>query len=201
MLQMARTRSHCGRLGCQCPQVDRSRKHFGHSTYTIQFCSRQRPIPKQRQRKGQTWWNIDIALGLLNAFSHLPLLKTLDDSKLRFEEGINSPATCEYFESLGSSAMLRSYFLPSSVTFGGLRALATSHRPLHNILCRSPRAEALQGLDVWDAWSFFKLLDLDKGNSTAFFNSPNSDLSFAKHAIFSGPRETNDFTWLFNSMS
>ena len=28
----------------------------------------------------------------------------------------------------------------------------------------------VQGLDVWDAWSFFKLLDLDRGDSVPTFN-------------------------------
>jgi len=56
-------------------------------------------------------------------FSQLGAEKTGVITYAMFEEGINSPAVCEYFETLG--------------------------------------------LDVWDAWSFFKLLDLDRGGSVA----------------------------------
>lgn len=54
-------------------------------------------------------------------FSQLGAEKTGVITYAMFEEGMNTPAICEYFETLG--------------------------------------------LDVWDAWSFFKLLDMDRGGA------------------------------------
>ena len=131
------------------------------------------------------------AVDTANAFAIIP--------KLRFEEGMNTPAICEYFETLGFFARQMWDWTWVRFTDGaGWRDHVGFYIECLNRIqtcCRQSRrckavsnhskwskncilgwvsefllhvpsqrnARMTTGLDVWDAWSFFKLLDMDRG--------------------------------------
>lgn len=92
-------------------------------------------------------------------FSQLGADKTGIITYAMFEEGLRSPPVIEYFETLGIRSLLGSHDQrPPTI----LKRTFLLGLPWEGNARDLPFA---QGLDVWDAWSFFKLLDLDAGGS------------------------------------
>ena len=89
-------------------------------------------------------------------FSQLGADKTGIITYAMFEEGLRSPPVIEYFETLGIRSLGSHDQRPPTIKRTFLLGLPWEG---------NARDLPFAGLDVWDAWSFFKLLDLDAGGS------------------------------------